>query len=334
MLYEMLAGRPPFADGNYNMIIAQLLTARPPRLDDLRKKLPKPVVVAVHRALEKEPAARFATADAFIAALPGERAGSQPELVDTLPTERGAPIGMAKRRWIAGALVVLAGGAFAAMLVLHDRPAAPQPLVASPEPSRPPPPVIKPGTLEIKTIPPNAAIRIDNREAGATPIEVVVAPGRHRLHVELVGFTGVDADQDVRDGERTSATFTLVPLPPTPAPAIVKPVVKPVVKPAVKPHPPAAAGSAAPPVTTPVTTPVNPYDTTPVDPPPPIRRRPIRSRSRTRMVVSYVRLQRADHAAELLAHALDRASLSASANGRARRNDRTSGRDDVLEARR
>jgi serine/threonine protein kinase len=260
ILYEMLAGRPPFADGNYNMIIAQLLTARPPRLDDLRKKLPKPLVAAVHRALEKEPAARFANAEAFVAALPHDRAGTQPEMVAALPTERGAPIGAPSRRWrwIAGALVLLVGAAIGvAAITLHTT--KPEivaaPVTTPPAPSPPPTPATKPGTLEIKTIPANAAVRIDNRDAGATPIEVVVTPGRHQLHVELAGYAGVDADQDVRDGERTSATFTLVPIP------AAAPVVS--VKPMTKPHAP-AAGFTAPPITSPI----NPYETKPADPPP------------------------------------------------------------------
>ncbi len=269
ILYEMLAGRPPFADGNYNMIIAQLLTAPPPRLDDLRKKLPKPLVAAVHRSLEKDPAARFATAEAFAQALPQqERAISQLELATTLPPERGArmsippPTGMAVTtaklrdrtalKWVAGGMALLAGAAIGAAVILRHGTTAPVTPTTIPTPTThaelpaPSPPPAPTGTLEIKTIPTNASVRIDDGEAGTTPLEVTVAPGRHRLHLELAGFTGIEADQDVRIGERTSATFTMIAAA-APASAPRPPVV-------VK-HTPQApttsAGSAAP---------INPYD--------------------------------------------------------------------------
>jgi serine/threonine-protein kinase len=271
ILYEMLAGRPPFNDGNYNMIVAKLLTAPPPRLDDLRKKLPKPLVAAVHRSLEKDPAARFATAEAFAHALPQQASAiSQLELATTLPPERAARVSIppmavttAKLRdrtalkWIAGGMALLAGAAVgAAVIMRHGTTAPPTPIPTPtthaelPAPSPPPAPT---GTLEIKTIPTNAAVRIDDGEAGTTPLEVTVAPGRHRLHVELAGFTGIEADQDVRAGERTSATFTMVAAA-APASTPRPPVV---VKHTPQPQPPSAAGSAAP---------INPYD----EPPPQI----------------------------------------------------------------
>jgi serine/threonine-protein kinase len=257
MLYEMLGGRPPFADGNYNMIVAQLLTAKPPRLDDVRKRLPKPLVAAVHRALEKEPAARFATADAFLAALPADAPAPTDVATATPPPAKRSALPM-----LAGAMVVLAGVAIGAA-VMFARAPKPPPIPALPAPSPPPvPAAVAPaasGVLEIKTVPANAQVKLDGRDAGATPIEVIVKPGRHQLHVEAAGYIGIDADQDVREGERTSATFALI-AEPAPIAAHVAPTLAPVathapapiVKHAPAPAPaPAPAGSA---------TPQNPYD--------------------------------------------------------------------------
>ncbi|HEY1816329.1 MAG TPA: serine/threonine-protein kinase [Kofleriaceae bacterium] len=252
MLYEMLGGRPPFADGNYNMIVAQLLTAKPPRLDDLRKKLPKQLVAAVHRALEKEPAARFATADAFLAALPADAP------VD-VATATPPPAKRSVLPMLAGAMVVLAGVAIGAA-VMFARAPKPPPIPALPAPSPPPVPTVVPaasGVLEIKTVPANAQVKLDGRDAGATPIEVIVKPGRHQLHVEAAGYIGIDADQDVREGERTSATFALI-AEPAPIAPVVTHAPPPIVKHAATPTPapaPAPVGSA---------TPQNPYD----EPPP------------------------------------------------------------------
>ena len=70
MLYELLAGRPPFEAPTYIALVTQHLNTPPPPLDGLRPDLPRSLVRAVHRALEKEPARRFASAGEMAAALP------------------------------------------------------------------------------------------------------------------------------------------------------------------------------------------------------------------------------------------------------------------------
>ena len=62
VLFEALAGRPPFEGESVQEIFAAHLTERPPPLDDLRPETPPGVVAAVARALEKSPADRFQTA--------------------------------------------------------------------------------------------------------------------------------------------------------------------------------------------------------------------------------------------------------------------------------
>jgi len=69
VLYEMLAGEPPFPGANAQAITALVLTEKPPSLVSLRRTVPAHVAVAVDRALEKLPADRFATARDFAAAL-------------------------------------------------------------------------------------------------------------------------------------------------------------------------------------------------------------------------------------------------------------------------
>jgi len=63
--YEMLAGEPPFSGNTTQAIIAKLMTEEPRRLTVLRKSVPPLVEDAVHRALEKLPADRFASAAQF-----------------------------------------------------------------------------------------------------------------------------------------------------------------------------------------------------------------------------------------------------------------------------
>jgi len=72
--YEMLAGEPPFTGPNAQAILAQVITSEPRSLALQRKSVPASIDAAVHTALEKLPADRFASAKEFADALarPGE----------------------------------------------------------------------------------------------------------------------------------------------------------------------------------------------------------------------------------------------------------------------
>jgi tetratricopeptide (TPR) repeat protein len=69
VLYEMLAGEPPFTGPTGQAVIAKLMTERPTRLRTVRDTVPEGVDLAVARALAKVPADRFPHATAFAAAL-------------------------------------------------------------------------------------------------------------------------------------------------------------------------------------------------------------------------------------------------------------------------
>ncbi|HXY32235.1 MAG TPA: protein kinase [Gemmatimonadaceae bacterium] len=111
VLYEMLAGEPPFAGPTPQAIVAKILTDEPRKLTLLRRSVPPNVDAATRQALEKLPADRFATAADFAAALgtPGfARAG------DGRPAARGTT-GESGRRWIVPALAgALVGAGLAA----------------------------------------------------------------------------------------------------------------------------------------------------------------------------------------------------------------------------
>ncbi|MCK5482668.1 MAG: PD40 domain-containing protein, partial [Gemmatimonadetes bacterium] len=67
--YEMLAGEPPFTGPTTQAVVARLLAEPPERLGQRRTTVPLYVERAVHKALEKLPADRFATVEQFAAAL-------------------------------------------------------------------------------------------------------------------------------------------------------------------------------------------------------------------------------------------------------------------------
>src|SRR5213083_3031362 len=68
VLYEMLAGEPPFTGPSAESIVRQHLTAAPPRVSAMRA-VPPAIEEAIVRALAKTPADRFATAAEFADAL-------------------------------------------------------------------------------------------------------------------------------------------------------------------------------------------------------------------------------------------------------------------------
>jgi len=69
VLYEMLAGEPPFSGATAEIVARQHLTATPRPLADLRPTVPVHVSAAIVRALAKTPADRFSQATQFAQAL-------------------------------------------------------------------------------------------------------------------------------------------------------------------------------------------------------------------------------------------------------------------------
>jgi eukaryotic-like serine/threonine-protein kinase len=69
VLYEMMAGEPPFTGPTARAIIAKRLAAAPPPLRTVRPAVPEPVEQAIGQALAPVPADRFPTAADFAKAL-------------------------------------------------------------------------------------------------------------------------------------------------------------------------------------------------------------------------------------------------------------------------
>src|SRR3989440_6275089 len=80
VLYEMLAGQPPFTGPTMESILLRHLTVPAPRITDVQPDVPKPVAAALTRALAKAPAERFSGMAAFVEAIgaPEAPAGAPP----------------------------------------------------------------------------------------------------------------------------------------------------------------------------------------------------------------------------------------------------------------
>src|SRR5215218_8104628 len=103
VLYEMLAGEPPFTGPSARAIVAKRLTAPPPRISVVRPTVPWTVEEVLLTALATVPADRFQTARAFAKALDGAVLGAPPSTPQ--PIRRGVA---RLNRWR-----VVAGGALA-----------------------------------------------------------------------------------------------------------------------------------------------------------------------------------------------------------------------------
>ena len=104
VVYEMLAGQPPFTGATAQAVLAQHRLEHPPSLEVVQPGVGHGVQHVVDKALAKVPADRFQTVEEFVAAL--EQAAISPESGEYVPARRGV------RRWWrvgagAGVLVVV-----------------------------------------------------------------------------------------------------------------------------------------------------------------------------------------------------------------------------------
>jgi len=116
VLYEMLAGQPPFTGPTVESILHQHLTADAPPVTQVRRTVPESLVPVLGRALAKSPADRYATTPQFAQALDAAlRAPPHPAPSRSRRRIAGG-LGMAalalgvaflllRSRWVAGAVV-------------------------------------------------------------------------------------------------------------------------------------------------------------------------------------------------------------------------------------
>jgi len=118
VLFEMIAGTPPFKGATSAALLAQHLTAKPPSICAQRPHCPASVDAAVARALEKTPADRFRTAHEFYAAL----TATQPTASPGQGTPAAVPrVRRRQRLVVAGSFLVLAVAIGAAVAVAKSR---------------------------------------------------------------------------------------------------------------------------------------------------------------------------------------------------------------------
>ena len=116
LLYEMLAGRPPFEGANFTLVAHQVIMNPPAPVPHL----PEAVQAVLDRALEKDPDKRYASAQEMVRALRKAASGST---LAALPRPSSAPSYVSPRRkqpaaWAAAAFLALIAVSVAAGFLL------------------------------------------------------------------------------------------------------------------------------------------------------------------------------------------------------------------------
>ena len=133
VLYEMLAGQPPFSATTAQAVLVKILTADAPSITSERRTVPPHVGAALAKSLEKLPADRFTSAAEFAAALADPsftyEARARTSTLAT-PSEPLVPVVTTKpwnrdRRVVAALLVAAATSALATWGWLRPPPQAP-----------------------------------------------------------------------------------------------------------------------------------------------------------------------------------------------------------------
>jgi eukaryotic-like serine/threonine-protein kinase len=212
MLFEMLAGRPPFTAEGVGELFAKHMLEEAPSLLDFAPQVPPHMAAAVMRSLQKEPRDRFESMEEFRKALVGEvkltGLPARPGAARTSPmsttqamsskasttlssasSEIDGDLAPARRNWKVPAIV--GGVAAVAIIALVAMPksqkaAPPQAAMPAPAPSAPvapPPPVAPPApktvTLRFEAEPSGAHLfaKKDGKDLGEIPVEIQIPKG-------------------------------------------------------------------------------------------------------------------------------------------------------------
>jgi eukaryotic-like serine/threonine-protein kinase len=172
LLYEMLAGQPPFTGPTTESVIHQHLLAAPPVITQLRPAVSGSIVSAIQRALSKAPADRFPSVSQFAEVLARDATGADTPHALLPPS--------ARRRWplIVGALALVAVVVAGDVLVMRR---APSPIrlgrrtPVSVDPGLELDPALSPDGKLVAYSGANGALTVRQVEGGA-PVQVLRAP--------------------------------------------------------------------------------------------------------------------------------------------------------------
>jgi serine/threonine-protein kinase len=210
MLFEMIAGRPPFIAEGVGELFAKHMLEDPPQVTEFAPSTPPHMAAAIMKALAKEPDARFQSMEEFRKALVGEIKVTAPRPATVIPGSRRGPSTMVQtmspkasttlssasseiddsfdrpvrsKRWvfIGGGAAAVVAVAFLLMPKSTPTPAVAPPVApvatTAPPPAPVAPPVKRTVTLRFEADPPGAHVfaKKDDRDLGIVPVEIQLA---------------------------------------------------------------------------------------------------------------------------------------------------------------
>jgi serine/threonine-protein kinase len=267
ILFEMVCGRPPFTGDEVAEVLMKHIMEAPPIPSSIvatvSPAMEALILQCLEKPIDKRPASMVEVRDRLAALAgrldPGGRtvSGAYRVSAPAAPTIAASPLRSSTLGGAAaevlpqpakaqggsravvlglGALALVGGGVFMVMRPGTAPPPAPAVVAAAPAPVTPVAAPPKPTTVKVivRSTPAGAAVMIEGKQVGFTPLAVSVTPPQN-LTLSLAGYQSVN---EVLTGD-AEVSLKLEPVPPPPK--------APPPKPAAKPPKPAAPKPAAPP---------------------------------------------------------------------------------------
>jgi serine/threonine-protein kinase len=223
LLWELLAGRPPFRGASATHVLAAHLLEPAPRLPESgpRGPIPRRLARLVTRMMAKRPEERPDRMEDVVAELDAALVPARPRL-----GWAAASLGALALLSAAGAVWVARhrSGAPAAEAAVPSPPALPAASIlptpvaepALPQPaSAPAEPVVQRVAVQVTSEPPGAAVTVDGRRVGVTPLRISLPEASTRLGLHLAGYARVTRVIQPHPGLTVA-----VPLQPAPRPGL------------------------------------------------------------------------------------------------------------------
>jgi eukaryotic-like serine/threonine-protein kinase len=252
MLFEMLAGRPPFVAEGVGELFAKHMLEEPPQLTDFAPQVAPHMAAAIMKSLAKEPVDRFQSMDEYRKALIGEvkLAGaparspalrsSSSAATTTMSHKASTTLSSASseiddslrpaggRNWkvaaVVGSLAAVGGIALLLLPKSHDKATSQQALSApAPTPAvAPPPPVAPPAAktvmLRFEAEPSGAHLfaKKDGKDLGEIPVELELPKGSQSSDYlfRLAGYREVSLTAKPNADRTLHVSLEKVPAPP------------------------------------------------------------------------------------------------------------------------